>query len=200
MSSVVVSSPPATSPSPSETLVELKDVSFGYTRTRKILSGVTLTVPKGKLVAVMGGSGCGKTTILRLLCGQHQIGCFAAQTVGDAHGIAQVTHHLSVPSAELLADKDGFHVIDVRRAGAYQSAQDCLPGATWRDPEKVAQWSDALHSGNPVLVYCVYGHEVGQSTAAILRARGIDARFLVGGIHDWKASGLPLQAKGAGHA
>ena len=117
-----------------------------------------------------------------------------------AHGIAQVTHHLSVPSAELLADKDGFHVIDVRRAGAYQSAQDCLPGATWRDPEKVAQWSDALPSGNPVLVYCVYGHEVGQSTAAILRARGIDARFLVGGIHDWKASGLPLQAKGAGHA
>ena len=45
-------------------------MSFGYTRARKILSGVTLTVPKGKLVAVMGGSGCGKTTILRLLCGQ----------------------------------------------------------------------------------------------------------------------------------
>ena len=72
MSSVVVSSPPATSPSLSETLVELKDVSFGYTRARTILSGVTLTVPKGKLVAVMGGSGCGKTTILRLLCGQHR--------------------------------------------------------------------------------------------------------------------------------
>ena len=55
-----------------EPLVELKDVSFGYTRARNILSGVTLTVPRGKLVAVMGGSGCGKTTILRLLCGQHR--------------------------------------------------------------------------------------------------------------------------------
>ena len=63
---------PVTAPSlnASEALVELKDVSFGYTRARQILSGVSLTVPKGKLVAVMGGSGCGKTTILRLLCGQ----------------------------------------------------------------------------------------------------------------------------------
>jgi phospholipid/cholesterol/gamma-HCH transport system ATP-binding protein len=57
---------------PCEPLVVLKDVSFGYTKARKILSGVTMTVPKGKLVAVMGGSGCGKTTILRLLCGQHR--------------------------------------------------------------------------------------------------------------------------------
>jgi len=55
-----------------EPLVVLKDVSFGYTKARQILSGVTLTVPRGKLVAVMGGSGCGKTTILRLLCGQHR--------------------------------------------------------------------------------------------------------------------------------
>jgi phospholipid/cholesterol/gamma-HCH transport system ATP-binding protein len=52
-------------------MIELSDVNFGYTKERKILSGVTLSVPKGKLVAVMGGSGCGKTTILRLICGQH---------------------------------------------------------------------------------------------------------------------------------
>ena len=53
-----------------ETIVELKNVSFGYTKARQILSGIDLVVPRGKLVAVMGGSGCGKTTILRLLCGQ----------------------------------------------------------------------------------------------------------------------------------
>jgi superoxide dismutase, Fe-Mn family len=115
-----------------------------------------------------------------------------------SHAIAQVTQHLSVPGAELLADQDRFHVIDVRRAGAYQSATDCLPGATWRDPEQVAQWSGALPPGKPVLVYCVYGHEVSQSTAAILRGMGIDARFLAGGIHDWKSAGLRLQAKEAG--
>ncbi len=112
-----------------------------------------------------------------------------------AHAIEQVTHHLSVPSAEVLGDN--FHVIDVRRAGAYQAAPDIIAGATWRDPEKVAQWSGTLPSGKPVVVYCVYGHEVGQATAAILRAKGIDARFLVGGFTDWKAAGLPLQTKGA---
>ena len=74
MFSATVSPPPAAAPIACEPFVELKDVSFGYTRERKILSGVTLTVPKGKLVAVMGGSGCGKTTILRLLCGQFRAG------------------------------------------------------------------------------------------------------------------------------
>jgi phospholipid/cholesterol/gamma-HCH transport system ATP-binding protein len=62
---------PASTPASSPPKIELNDVSFSYTKERKILSGVTLSVPKGKLVAVMGGSGCGKTTILRLICGQH---------------------------------------------------------------------------------------------------------------------------------
>lgn len=52
--------------------VELADVTFGYNATRTILSGIALAVPRGKLVAVMGGSGCGKTTVLRLICGQHK--------------------------------------------------------------------------------------------------------------------------------
>jgi phospholipid/cholesterol/gamma-HCH transport system ATP-binding protein len=35
-----------------------------------VLAGITMTVPRGKVVAIMGGSGCGKTTILRLIGGQ----------------------------------------------------------------------------------------------------------------------------------
>jgi phospholipid/cholesterol/gamma-HCH transport system ATP-binding protein len=65
-------------------MIELNDVSFGYTKDRKILSGVTLTVPKGKLVAVMGGSGCGKTTILRLLCGQHSASAGEVKVAGKS--------------------------------------------------------------------------------------------------------------------
>jgi ABC-type transport system involved in resistance to organic solvents, ATPase component len=48
----------------------LREVSFGYNTTRTVLSGISLSVPRGKLVAIMGGSGCGKTTVLRLICGQ----------------------------------------------------------------------------------------------------------------------------------
>ena len=50
-------------------VVEITDLSFSYDDTRQVLSGINLAIPRGKLVAVMGGSGCGKTTLLRLIGG-----------------------------------------------------------------------------------------------------------------------------------
>jgi phospholipid/cholesterol/gamma-HCH transport system ATP-binding protein len=47
-------------------IVELRNVHFGY-GDRPILTDVSLTVPRGKVVALMGASGGGKTTILRLI-------------------------------------------------------------------------------------------------------------------------------------
>ncbi len=60
---------------PNPPFVAIKGVSFAYpTPTgevgRQILSGVDLEVRRGQLVALMGGSGSGKTTVLRLLGGQ----------------------------------------------------------------------------------------------------------------------------------
>jgi phospholipid/cholesterol/gamma-HCH transport system ATP-binding protein len=52
-----------------ELAVELADVRYGYDR-RTVLDGISMRVPRGKVVAIMGGSGCGKTTILRLIGGQ----------------------------------------------------------------------------------------------------------------------------------
>ncbi|MBS1133057.1 MAG: transporter ATP-binding protein, partial [Burkholderiaceae bacterium] len=43
-------------------------MTFGYDQ-RVILSDVTMTFPRGKVIAIMGGSGCGKTTLLRLIGG-----------------------------------------------------------------------------------------------------------------------------------
>jgi len=53
---------------PSQTLVEIRDVNFAYD-SRPILKGINMDFPRGKLVAVMGLSGCGKTTILRHIGG-----------------------------------------------------------------------------------------------------------------------------------
>ena len=50
-------------------LVEIRDLYFAY-GDRAILSGLEMDFPRGKVVAVMGGSGSGKTTILRLIGGQ----------------------------------------------------------------------------------------------------------------------------------
>ena len=57
------------SSSSSQSVVEIDNVDFSYGK-RSILKGISLYVPKGKVVAIMGGSGCGKTTLLRLIGGQ----------------------------------------------------------------------------------------------------------------------------------
>ncbi len=54
-----------------DALVELRDISFGYGE-RRILDGISLTVPRGKVTALMGASGGGKTTVLRLIGGQYR--------------------------------------------------------------------------------------------------------------------------------
>ncbi len=52
-----------------EPLVKISDLNFTYDR-RPILTGINMTIPRGKVVAIMGQSGCGKTTTLRLIGGQ----------------------------------------------------------------------------------------------------------------------------------
>ena len=52
-------------------LVEIDDLHFSY-NSRSVLKGVNLTIPRGKVVAILGVSGCGKTTLLRHLGGQLQ--------------------------------------------------------------------------------------------------------------------------------
>ncbi len=86
-------------------------------------------------------------------------------------------------------------VLDVRRVGVFDSATQILPGAQWRDPAMVDSWADAIDPAQPLVVYCVYGHEVCRATALRLRAQGRDVRFLRGGIDGWCKAGLPLEAK-----
>ncbi|HYQ99301.1 MAG TPA: ABC transporter ATP-binding protein [Casimicrobiaceae bacterium] len=50
--------------------VLLDAVTFGYDAAHTVLDGISMSIPRGKVVAIMGGSGCGKTTIFRLIGGQ----------------------------------------------------------------------------------------------------------------------------------
>lgn len=81
----------------SPSLVELRQVTFGYGE-RVILDKVSLTVPRGKVTALMGASGGGKTTIMRLIGGQYRaqqgqvlladVGGGATQDVGAMNAAA----------------------------------------------------------------------------------------------------------------
>ncbi|AXK40838.1 ABC transporter ATP-binding protein [Crenobacter cavernae] len=52
-----------------EPFIEFRDVSFAY-NDRPILKDLSFQIARGQLVAIMGGSGSGKTTMLRLIAGQ----------------------------------------------------------------------------------------------------------------------------------
>jgi len=52
-------------------LIEIDHVTFGYDSSRTILNDVNLRFARGQVTAVLGGSGCGKTTLLRLIGGVH---------------------------------------------------------------------------------------------------------------------------------
>lgn len=52
-----------------DSLVKIADLNFAYDE-RPVLNGINMEIPRGKVIAIMGGSGCGKTTLLRLIGGQ----------------------------------------------------------------------------------------------------------------------------------
>ena len=101
----------------------------------------------------------------------------------------------SEPFGATQDDAAGAIVLDVRRAGVFEQATSMLPGARWRDPAAVGGWAAELPADRDLIVYCVYGHEVGRATAMRLRAAGLEARYLRGGIDGWQAAGRPLVAK-----
>ena len=74
--------------------IRLQDVRFAYGE-RSILDGISLTVPRGKVTAIMGASGGGKTTVLRLLGGLIQ-----AQSGQYLFNDEDVTH---APARQLYA-------------------------------------------------------------------------------------------------
>ena len=87
-----------------ENLVEIKDVNFSYD-VRPVLKGINMKVPRGKIVAIMGLSGCGKTTILRLVAG------VLKPKTGTVKVAGQVINEL---------DRDGLHGMRRKMGMLYQ--------------------------------------------------------------------------------
>ncbi len=78
-----------------EKLIEISDLHFAY-GARKVLQGLSLEIPRGKVVAILGTSGCGKTTLLQL------IGGALRPAAGQVRLCGQVVHEL---------DHDGLYAL-----------------------------------------------------------------------------------------
>ncbi len=101
----------------------------------------------------------------------------------------------SIPPDTLKRILAGQFVLDVRRAADRDASPEQLAGATWRDPEKLAEWADDLPKDRDIVLYCVRGGGVSNSVVDALRARGLEAGFIEGGIEGWKAAGGEVVGK-----
>ncbi len=86
---------------PEETLVEIDNLHFAYGEN-VIFRGLSLKVPRGKLVAILGSSGSGKSTLLKLIGGQVKPSSGAVRMAG------QVVHELDSTALYALRLKMGM--------------------------------------------------------------------------------------------
>ena len=77
-------------------------------------------------------------------------------------------------------------ILDVRRAEDKQADPTQVPGASWRDPSKVGEWIEELPGNAEVVLYCSYGRSISNAVVDALRARGLKACFIEGGLTAWK--------------
>lgn len=91
-----------------------------------------------------------------------------------------------------LADK---HLIDVRRKADLDASSEQIPGATWHNPENLAEWAKHLPRDKHIVLYCVRGGSVSNGVVDALHAEGLNACFIEGGIEGWKAAGGAITVK-----
>jgi rhodanese-related sulfurtransferase len=107
-----------------------------------------------------------------------------------------VVPSISVPELSARLGSPSWPVVlDVRRSPAYDRDEATLPAGLRCPPEEVEAFAASLAPGAAVVCCCVHGHEVSQGAASALRARGLDARYLEGGIEHWREAGLPRLRK-----
>lgn len=89
-------------------------------------------------------------------------------------------------------------VVASTRCAKFEEEGRAIAGSVWRDHMETETWGPELvRLGKPIIVYCLHGHNVSQLAVARLRAAGLDARYLEGGIDAYEAAGgLVLKQRG----
>ena len=81
--------------------LDIEQLSFGFTPSRKVLNNISLHIQENKTIAIVGASGCGKSTFLRLLCG-------IIQKKEDNFWEGKITIDTLLPEQYTQAGKAGF--------------------------------------------------------------------------------------------
>ena len=101
--------------------------------------------------------------------------------------------HIDAGTALRLAASGEAVLIDLRKPQAVASSGQLVRGAEQRNPFTFSHDDPLMAAPQPLIAFCVHGHEVSQFACALLMVHGRDARYVTGGFEALKATGAPLQ-------
>lgn len=112
--------------------VELSNVNFGYVESRQILKDISFDANEGKMIAIVGPTGSGKTTIINLLMRFYDVN--SGTITIDNHSIYDVTRE-SLRQAFTMVLQDTW----LFTGTIYDNIAYGKPGATFEDVERAAK-------------------------------------------------------------
>lgn len=148
-------------PVPTAPALAFQGVGFRYNDEQKILDQFNLEVEKGQTVALVGSSGCGKSTVLKLLCGfyQPQSGqiLIEGRDIFQA-GIREARGQVSLVSQETylfpttIAENIGYGRLgatqdEIEQAAKAANAHDFITGLQAGYQTQVGEWGSRLSGG-----------------------------------------------------
>jgi branched-chain amino acid transport system ATP-binding protein len=109
-------------PNPSEKVLKLNNIEVMYHEVILVLKGVSIEIPQGGIVALLGANGAGKSTTLKSISGllKHENG---EVTDGSIEFMGKKIHHLS---AEEIAKRGIFQIIEGRRVFEHLTVEENL--------------------------------------------------------------------------
>ena len=96
---------------------------------------------------------------------------------------------ISTQAFKSMLGSQNLTIIDVRRKDDYAADNTAIPGAIWHDPEQIGTWGEELPNNQEIVLYCVRGGSVSNSVLDALQTKGLNARYIEGGIAAWKDAG-----------
>jgi branched-chain amino acid transport system ATP-binding protein len=161
----------------SETILKLNNVEVMYHEIILVLKGVSIDVPQGGIIALLGANGAGKSTTLKSISGllKHEDG---EVTDGSIEFMGEKIHHLS---AEEIAKRGIFQIIEGRRVFEHLTVEENLRvGAHLRGGD----------SGLKERLERVYRY-----FPRLMERRGVLAGFISGGEQQMTVIGRALMAR-----
>ena len=161
----------------SETILKLNNVEVMYHEVILVLKGVSVNVPRGGIVALLGANGAGKSTTLKSISGllNHEDG---EVTDGSIEFMGEKIHHLS---AEEIAKRGIIQIIEGRRVFEHLTVEENL---------RVGSHLRGTGSGSKERLEMVYRY-----FPRLVERRNVLAGFISGGEQQMTVIGRALMAQ-----